>query len=93
MVIFDNEKCSYHQTHPLTITEGTTSLMTQLSCQRKDLHVYHRDHAPARWHLGGQGRIEDIVLDLAKGIQVFIMSWMEMSYLRIPICNRDRVET
>ncbi|KAF2363587.1 DNA/RNA non-specific endonuclease [Trinorchestia longiramus] len=50
--------------------EGTVSLMEDLNCKRKEMSVYHKLHSPARWHFGGQRRIEDIFLDLTKGYQV-----------------------
>ncbi|KAA0186098.1 hypothetical protein HAZT_HAZT010310 [Hyalella azteca] len=49
---------------------GTLSLMEELSCKRREMNVYHRQYSPARWHLGGQRRVEDIFVDLSKGYQV-----------------------
>lgn len=46
------------------------AMMEKLSCERREMRVYHKHHAPLRWHLGAQRRIEDVVLDLDEGFQV-----------------------
>jgi len=50
--------------------DAAVALMSNLSCAHPALRVYHRHLAPARWGLGGQRRVEQVVLALRAGWQV-----------------------
>ncbi|XP_045128469.1 venom phosphodiesterase 2-like [Portunus trituberculatus] len=50
--------------------ETKQAMMNSLSCRRPELRVYERTSLPARWHMGSQRRVEDIVVDLDPGFSV-----------------------
>ncbi|XP_071537330.1 venom phosphodiesterase 2-like [Panulirus ornatus] len=45
-------------------------MLNALSCKRPELRVYEKTTLPARWHMGNQRRVEDIVVDLDVGYTV-----------------------
>ncbi|XP_050711522.1 venom phosphodiesterase 2-like [Eriocheir sinensis] len=56
---------------PLDGSEKTKQeMLNALSCRRRELRVYERTTLPARWHMGTQRRVEDIVVDLDPGYSV-----------------------
>ncbi|XP_050692427.1 venom phosphodiesterase-like isoform X2 [Eriocheir sinensis] len=51
-------------------TEAKESMMRALACKRKELRVYERELLPVRWHMGGQKRVEEVVVEVDPGYSV-----------------------